>query len=77
MTTARGFLTMLATAVAGGVAFYVLRDHWGHVLGFAPYLLFLACPLMHLFMHHGHKHPTDAPKSVAATNEKKSGAGRH
>jgi hypothetical protein len=21
-----------------------------------PYLLFLACPLMHLFMHHGHHH---------------------
>jgi hypothetical protein len=25
-------------------------------LAFLPYLLFLSCPLMHLFMHHGHGH---------------------
>jgi hypothetical protein len=24
------------------------------VLGVLPFLIFLACPLMHLFMHHGH-----------------------
>ena len=35
-------------------AFYVLREHWGHALGALPYLLILACPLMHLFMHRGH-----------------------
>jgi hypothetical protein len=37
-------------------AFYVLREHWGHALGVLPYMLLLACPLMHLFMHHGHHH---------------------
>jgi hypothetical protein len=37
-------------------AFYVLREHWGHAFGALPYLLLLACPLMHLFMHHGHRH---------------------
>jgi hypothetical protein len=36
------------------IAFYVLREHYAHVLGALPYLLLLACPLMHLFMHHGH-----------------------
>lgn len=76
MTSARGFLTMLGTAVLAGVAFYALREHWGHVLGVAPYLLFLACPLMHLLMHHGHKHPADMAKSVGTEN-KKSGAGCH
>jgi hypothetical protein len=35
-------------------AFYVLREHWGHAFGAPPYLLLLACPLMHLFMHHEH-----------------------
>lgn len=35
-------------------AFYVLREHYQHALGVLPYLLLLACPLMHLFMHHGH-----------------------
>lgn len=34
--------------------FYVLREHWGHALGALPYLLLLACPLMHLLMHRGH-----------------------
>ena len=35
-------------------AFYILREHYAHALGALPYLLLLACPLMHLFMHHGH-----------------------
>ena len=33
------------------VGFYVLREHWGHALGVAPYLLLLVCPLMHVFKH--------------------------
>lgn len=50
----KSFVLMTVVAVASAAAFWLLRDHWGHALGFAPYLLFLACPLMHLFMHHGH-----------------------
>jgi hypothetical protein len=34
--------------------FYLLTEHTAHVLGALPYLLLAACPLMHLFMHHGH-----------------------
>lgn len=71
----RGFLIMLGTAIAAGVAFYVLREHWAHALGFAPYLLFLACPLMHLFMHHGHKH-SDVESGVKAAKKQHS-AGCH
>ncbi|NHN76215.1 DUF2933 domain-containing protein [Azotobacter chroococcum] len=41
--------------VIGAVAgYFLLTEHTAHVLGALPYLLFLACPLMHLFMHHGH-----------------------
>ena len=36
------------------IAFYVLREHWSHVVGAWPYLLLLLCPLMHVFMHRGH-----------------------
>lgn len=50
----RGFVWMLIVAVIAAAAFYVLREHWGHALGFAPYLLFLACPLLHFFMHGQH-----------------------
>jgi hypothetical protein len=35
-------------------AFYLLTWHTAHFFGVLPYLLLLACPLMHLFMHHGH-----------------------
>lgn len=36
------------------VAFFVWTEHRAHLFGVLPYLLLLACPLMHLFMHHGH-----------------------
>jgi hypothetical protein len=44
-------------ALAGAMAvggFYLLTEHTAHVFGVLPYLLVLACPLMHMFMHHGH-----------------------
>lgn len=34
--------------------FFLFTEHRAHVLGVLPYLFLLACPLMHLFMHHGH-----------------------
>ncbi|NMM36419.1 MAG: DUF2933 domain-containing protein [Glaciimonas sp.] len=43
-------LIMLALVVA----FYILREHWVHVVGNWPYLLLLLCPLMHFFGHGGH-----------------------
>jgi hypothetical protein len=43
-----------------GVAmFFLLTEHTAHVLGALPYLLLLACPLMHLFHHRGHHHGGD------------------
>lgn len=43
--------------VLGAIAaYFLLREHRAHVFGALPYLLLLACPLMHLFMHHGHGH---------------------
>lgn len=46
-----GMTLLVLGAVAG---FFLLTEHRAHVLGVLPYLLILACPLMHLFMHHGH-----------------------
>jgi hypothetical protein len=37
-------------------AFFLWSEHRAHVFGALPYLLLLACPLMHLFMHRGHGH---------------------
>lgn len=44
-----GLLAFLAIA-----AFFLLTEHRAHVWGVAPYLLLLACPLLHFFMHRGH-----------------------
>ena len=46
-----GIVTCGFLIVAG---FFLLTEHTAHVLGALPWLLVLACPLMHLFMHHGH-----------------------
>lgn len=35
-------------------AFFLITEHKAHVLGALPFLLLLACPLMHVFMHRGH-----------------------
>jgi Protein of unknown function (DUF2933) len=41
--------------VLGSVAaFFLLAEHRAHLFGVLPFLLILACPLMHLFMHRGH-----------------------
>ena len=36
--------------------FFLWEEHQAHFLGALPHLLLLACPFMHLFMHHGHSH---------------------
>lgn len=52
--------------LAGGV-YYLLTEHLTHVSQAIPYLILLACPLMHLFHghghhgHQGHAHPKDGP----------------
>ncbi len=35
-------------------AFFLITEHRAHLYGILPYLLLLACPLLHLFMHGGH-----------------------
>ena len=34
--------------------FFLWEEHRAHILGALPYLLLLACPLLHVFMHRGH-----------------------
>ena len=62
--------------VMGAIAtYFLLSEHRGHFLGALPILLLLSCPLMHVFMHHGHgghEHhhggePSSTPTSTAPT----------
>ena len=41
--------------IAGAIGvYYLLTEHLTHVSQAIPYLVLLACPLMHLFHGHGH-----------------------
>ena len=54
----KGFLTSPAGLVMIGflaiAGVYLWIEHRAHLLGVVVWLPLLACPLMHLFMHHGH-----------------------
>jgi Protein of unknown function (DUF2933) len=50
----RGAIALVGFAAVA--TFFMFSEHRAHFLGVLPYLIFLACPLMHLFMHHGHHH---------------------
>ena len=34
--------------------FYLVTEHRAHLIPYLPWLFLAACPLMHVFMHHGH-----------------------
>jgi len=55
----RAKIGWIVFAVIAG--FYLLSEHRAHLLGALPFLLLLACPLMHLFMHGGHGHGDGSP----------------
>ena len=48
----RSGLALLGFAAIAG--FFLLSEHRAHALGWLPWLILLACPLLHLFMHRGH-----------------------
>lgn len=67
MWRTRGGIVLLGfLAVA---TFFLVTEHRAHLalaVPYLPWLLFLACPLMHVFMHHGHGgHGGDGPPTRA------------
>jgi hypothetical protein len=34
-------------------AYFLITEHWAHVFQYLPFLLLLACPLLHFFHGHG------------------------
>ena len=52
-TPRRGKWVLLGFLLIAG--FFLFTEHRAHLFGFLPFLLILACPMMHLF-HHGHGH---------------------
>lgn len=58
-------LGLAVTVVAAVLGVYLLATHTGHALAAVPYLLLLACPLMHIFGHHHRsRHKSETNPSV-------------
>lgn len=55
--TALALIGFLLVAV-----FFLLSEHRAHALGILPYLIILACPLLHIFRHGGHGGHGKKPK---------------
>lgn len=48
----------------------LLKNHTSHVFVALPYLILLACPFMHLFMHGGHGgHGSDSGRDRQEPNQ--------
>lgn len=57
--------------VAGYFLVMEHRAHLSGVLYYLPFFLLLACPLMHLFMHHGHGGHGEHPSQKDGRGEQK------
>jgi len=54
LASRQGLVLMAFLAIAG---YFLWTEHRAHVIGalsWLPWLLLLACPLLHVFMHRGH-----------------------
>ena len=54
MNDSRKVLAWAGFGVAAGGVILLLQSHLDHARAWFPFLLILACPLMHVFMHRGH-----------------------
>lgn len=51
-TLSRSKLVLIGFLIVAG--YFLFTEHRAHTIAYLPFLLLLACPLMHLFMHGGH-----------------------
>lgn len=52
---AGGLRTKVVFAILLAIAaFFLLTEHRAHLFGYLPFILLLACPLLHMFHHGGH-----------------------
>jgi DUF2933 family protein len=38
------------------IAYFLVTEHWAHIVPYLPFIILLLCPFMHIFMHGGHGH---------------------
>jgi len=47
---------MVCTGIFLIALFFLIKDHTAHIGNYWIWLILLACPLMHIFMHSHHSH---------------------
>ncbi len=52
----RIYMVAVVGALTGFIISILWADHKAHILGYLPYLIFLLCPIIHLFGHGKSKH---------------------
>jgi hypothetical protein len=66
-----GLVTLGFLGVGG---FFLITEHTAHLFGVLPWLLVAACPLMHVFMHHGphggHDHSSKGARVPGSEEER-------
>jgi len=45
---------LAAIGLIAAVLYFLLAEHRAHFIYALPFLILLLCPVMHIFMHHGH-----------------------
>lgn len=62
LPNSRGLLRgLMIAAFAAVLAYLFFGEHRVHLLGYLPFLILLACPLLHMTMHGGHDGHGHAP----------------
>lgn len=50
-------------------AYFLVTEHRAHLFGYLPFLLLLACPLLHMFHHRGHGDRDEPGRSDGGTHQ--------
>ena len=66
--TRSGIVTCIFLGIAAILLIFEHRVHALEAMPYLPYLLILACPLMHLFMHRGHSGPGHGSSDTRSRN---------
>lgn len=70
LTSRAGVALLALLAIAG---FLLFTEHRAHLLGAGLFLLLLACPLLHVFMHGGHSGQGDEAGPKPQRDQDRSG----
>jgi hypothetical protein len=61
-----------AIALILAVGYFFFVEHREHVFEYLPFLILLLCPVMHIFMHRGHRHHHSGQHEGTENRESKS-----